>query len=97
MLDSYSPRENKQFNRQSAEDFFIALGFFDLFPLAMQIAREKGFRQSEIIEAICKVNEKYEQYPPTKSRVGWFKLVFVEKLHEARADIMAFDAKKKYR
>jgi hypothetical protein len=45
-----------------------------------------------MIEAICKVNDKFNQYPPTKKRIAWFRLVFEEKLKEARADILAFKA-----
>lgn len=37
-------------------------------------------------EAICKVNDKFNQYPPTKNRIAWFRMVFEEKLIESRAD-----------
>ena len=47
-----------------------------------------------MIEAICKVNDKFNQYPPTKNRTAGFRMVFEEKLKESRADILAFKAKK---
>lgn len=78
------------------EEFFIATGFLDLLPLALEIAGSLGYDQNEMIEAICKVNDKYSQYPPTKNRTAWFRKVFEEKLHEARGDILAVRAKMKY-
>ncbi len=76
------------------EDYFIRTGFYDLLPLSMQLAEDLGYDQGEMIEAICKVSDKFYQYPPTKNRTVWFRMVFVEKLAEARADILAFRAKK---
>lgn len=82
--------------RPSLEDYFKMTGFYDLQPMALQLAKDLGYEDSEIIEAICKVNDKFNQYPPTKNRVAWFKRVFEEKLKEARADILAYTAKKNY-
>ncbi|MHB1654658.1 MAG: hypothetical protein ACYCVD_19735 [Desulfitobacteriaceae bacterium] len=76
------------------EDYFIRTGFYDLLPQAMQLAEDLGYAQGEMIEAICKVSDKFYQYPPTKNRTVWFRMVFVEKLAEARADILAFNAMK---
>lgn len=76
------------------EDYFIRTGFYDLLPQAVQLSEDLGYDQGEMIEAICKVNDKFYQYPPTKNRTVWFRMVFVEKLAEARADILAFRAKK---
>ena len=52
-----------------------------------------GYDHFEMIEAICKVHGKFNQYPPTKNRTALFRLVFEEKLKEAKADILAFKAK----
>ena len=81
-------------NRPGLEDYFIKTGFYDLLPLALKLAGNLGFDQHEIIEAICKVNDKFNHYPPTKNRTAWFRMVFEEKLKESRADILAFNAKK---
>ena len=86
------PLNGQNQNRLTVKDYFIRTGFYDLLPLALQIAKELGYTQSEIIEAICKVSDKFFQYPPTKNRTAWFKMVFREKLTEARADILAFKA-----
>lgn len=82
--------------RPSLEDYFITTGFYDVLPIALQLAKNLGYDHNEIIEAICKVNDKFSQYPPTKNRIAWFRMVFVEKLKEARADILAFKAEKNY-
>lgn len=79
-------------NRPSLEDYFIKTGFYDLLPMGLKLARTLGYDHLEIIEAICKVHDKFYQYPPTKNRIGWFRLVFEEKLKESRADILAFKA-----
>jgi len=75
------------------DEYFLKTGFYDLLPQATQLAEELGYDQSEMMEAICKVSDKYYQYPPTRNRTAWFKMVFVEKLAEARADILAFRLK----
>lgn len=72
------------------DEYFLKTGFYDLLPQALQLADDFGYDQNEMIEAICKVNDKFYQYPPTRNRTAWFKRVFVEKLAEARADILAF-------
>lgn len=82
--------------RTTLKDYFIQTGFFDLLPLALQLAKNHGYSQSEMIEAICKVSDKFYQYPPTKNRTAWFRMVFEEKLKEARGEILAHEAKKKY-
>ena len=75
------------------DEYFVKTGFYDLLPQATLLAEELGYDQSEMMEAICKVSDKYYQYPPTRNRTAWFKRVFVEKLAEARADILAFRLK----
>ena len=80
-------------NRPGLEDYFIKTGFYDVLPLALKLAGNLGYGHFEMIEAICKVNDKFNQYPPTKNRTAWFRMVFEEKLIEARADILAFNAK----
>ena len=82
--------------KRTVEDFFIDTGFYDLLPLALEVARNLGYDQTEIIEAVCKVYDKSYQYPPTKNRTAWFKRVFEEKLREARGDILTYKAKAKY-
>lgn len=66
--------------------YFIRTGFHDLLPLAIEIAREQKYGRDEITEAICKVFDKYREYPPTRNRTAWFATVYREKLREARAD-----------
>ena len=75
------------------EDYFLKTGFYDLLPQALQLAEDLGYDQSEMMEAVCKVSDKFYQYPPTKNRTAWFRRVFVEKLAEARTDIRAYRAK----
>lgn len=70
------------------ETYFIATGFIDLLPLALKLAHQAGYGKGEIIEAICKVADKFRVYPPTRNRPAWFSKVFMEKLGEARADIL---------
>lgn len=81
----------------SLEQYFIKTGFYDLLPLALQLANDLGYGQNEMIEAVCKVNDKFLHFPPTKNRTAWFKTVFEEKLREARGDILTFYAKKKFK
>jgi len=80
-------------NRPGLEDYFIKAGFHDVLPMALKLAGDLDYDHFEMIEAICKVNDKFNQYPPTKNRTAWFRMVFEEKLKEARADILAFNAK----
>ncbi|GBF33677.1 hypothetical protein DCCM_2783 [Desulfocucumis palustris] len=82
--------------RSKLEEFFIATGFYDLLPMALEMAENLGYDQNEIIEAICKVHDKFDRYPPSKNRLAWFKKVFEEKLSEARGDIFTYKAQKKY-
>lgn len=82
--------------RRNLEEFFIATGFYDLLPLALEMAGSMGYDQTEMIEAICKVNDKFYQYPPTKNRTAWFRKVFEEKLREARGDILTNKVKTTY-
>lgn len=79
------------------EEYFITTGFYDLLPTALQIAGHLKYDEQEIIEAVCRVSDKFYQYPPTKNRTAWFRMVFAEKLKEARSEILAFEATKKYR
>lgn len=83
-------------DRAKIERSFIDTGFIDLLPLALEMAGNLGYDQTEVIEAIGKVNDKFDRYPPSKNRLAWFKKVFEEKLSESRADILAHYAKKKY-
>ena len=83
--------------RHSLEEYFIQTGFHDLLPLAWQLANNLGYGQNEMIEAVCKVNDKFLKFPPKQNRAAWFKTVFEEKLREARADILKFNAMKNFR
>ncbi|NLK52947.1 MAG: hypothetical protein GX295_10985 [Syntrophomonadaceae bacterium] len=74
----------------------MATGFLDQLPTAIQIAEELKCDSNEMIEAICKVADKFKIYPPTKNRTSWFVIVFREKLLEARADLMAHKYRKQY-
>ena len=78
------------------EEYFITTGFYDLLPLAVEVAGSLGYNQTEMIEAISKVHDKFSQFPPTKNRTAWFRKVFEEKLREAKGDILAFRAVTKY-
>lgn len=53
--------------RLSLEEYFIRTKFYDLLPLATKLAKDLGYGQEEMIEAICKVYDKFSQYPPTKT------------------------------
>jgi hypothetical protein len=94
MLEHSLPHNGDRQDRK-LEKFFVNTGFYDLLPLALEMAENLGYDQSEMIEAICKVNDKFCQYPPNKNRTAWFKKVFKEKLLEARGDILRYLAKKK--
>lgn len=78
-------------DQRNLDDYFIRTGFYDLLPTALELAGQLGYEERDIVEAICKVSDKFYQYPPTKNRSAWFKKVFVEKLHEARGDILTYD------
>lgn len=85
------------YEHPSLEEYFIQTSFYDLLPLARQLANELDYEESEMIEAVCKVSDKFLQFPPKKNRTAWFKTVFEEKLLEARGDILTFKAMKKFR
>lgn len=89
--------EPNHIERPNLEQYFIQTGFYDLLPLAWQLANDFGYGEREMIEAVCKVKDKFLQYPPRKNRTAWFKTVFEEKLQEARGDILTFKATKKFR
>jgi hypothetical protein len=76
----------------SLEEYFIQTNFYDLLPLATQLAEELGYGEQEMTEAICKVYDKFCRYPPTRNRTAWFNMVFKEKLHEARGDLLSLRA-----
>lgn len=50
------------------EDYFLMTGFHDLLSQAKQLGEDLGYDEGEMIEAICKVSDKYYQYPPSKNR-----------------------------
>jgi len=85
MPDQFSGVVGEKVRRDLAK-YFIATGFYDLLPMALELASSLGYETGEMIEAICKVNDKFNQFPPTKNRTAWFKRVFEEKLGEARGD-----------
>lgn len=96
MINQFTQLAGKQKVRRDLADYFIDTGFYDLLPMALKLAGSLGYDTGEIIEAICKVNDKFNQFPPTKNRTAWFKRVFEEKLKEARGDILTHSAKRKY-
>lgn len=79
------------------KDYFITTGFFDLLDRALGMARTLNYTDAEVIEAICKVSDKFNDFPPVRNRVAWFDKVFMEKLAEARADILSHRVSKYYR
>lgn len=92
-MTKYLPHPNyAQQDRRQVDLYFIRTGFYDLLPIALELAGKLGYEELEIIEAICKVSDKFFQYPPTKNRIAWFKKVFEEKLQEARGDILTHKA-----
>lgn len=96
MVNQFTQLVGKQAERRDLAEYFIDTGFYDLLPVALELASSSGYDSSEMIEAICKVNDKFNQFPPTKNRTAWFKRVFEEKLGEARGDILTHRAKRKY-
>lgn len=81
----------------SLKDYFIQTGFYDLLPVATELASKLGFNENEMIEAVCKVYDKFSQYPPSRNRTAWFKMVFQEKLGEARGERLTFRATVKHK
>jgi hypothetical protein len=96
VINQFTQLVGKQVERRDLAEYFIDTGFYDLLPMALELAGSSGYDTSEMIEAICKVNDKFNQFPPTKNRTAWFKMVFEEKLGEARGDILTHRAKIKY-
>jgi len=76
------------------EFFFTDTGFLDLLPQAKQIAREFGYGDDEIIQAVCWVFDKQRTNPPHINRTAWFTTVFREKIQEAHAYILANQRRK---
>jgi 5-methylcytosine-specific restriction endonuclease McrA len=76
------------------EFYFTNTGFLDLLPRATDIARELGYGEDEMIQAVCMVFDRQKTNPPTRNRTAWFLTVFREKLHEAHAEICAYKERK---
>ncbi|MGC8605761.1 MAG: hypothetical protein ACP5VS_19020 [Desulfomonilaceae bacterium] len=72
------------------EFFFADTGFLDMLPQARQIAREFGYGDDEIIQAVCWVFDKQRTNPPHTNRTAWFTTVFREKIQEAHAYLLAY-------
>lgn len=93
ILPACPPVQKRFFSNEqvkaSLKRYFTSTGFFDLLPVALKIAHKLNYSPEEMIEAICKVADKLKTDPPTRNRLGWFKIVYQEKLQEARADILA--------
>ena len=96
MLEQSTSLNSNPIAKRNLEEFFITTGFFDLLPLAVEVAGSLGYDQTEMIEAICKLYDKFNQFPPTKNRTAWFRKVFEEKLRESRGDILAYRVRTKY-
>ena len=97
MLKMHSTSPGTKQAELSVEDYFISTGFIDLLPIAHRIANDLNYGVDEIIEAICKVRDKFKRYPPTTNRTAWFEKVFREKLDEARADILVHRVAQRHR
>jgi hypothetical protein len=96
MLEQSTSLNCNPLAKRNLEEFFITTGFYDLLPLALEVAGSLGYDQTEMIEAVCKVHDKFNQFPPTKNRTSWFRKVFEEKLREAKGDILYYRAITKY-
>jgi hypothetical protein len=46
----------------SLEDYFISTGFIDLLPIAHRLANDLNYGVDEIIEATCKVRDKFKPH-----------------------------------
>ncbi|CAA7603315.1 Hypothetical protein DEACI_4138 [Acididesulfobacillus acetoxydans] len=88
------PEESSE--KRLLEKFLVSTGFYDLLPLALEVARRFGYDPSEMIEAVCKVSDKFSQYLPVQNRTAWFQKVFEEKLREAKGDILTFNAQQRF-
>lgn len=84
-----------QTGQDALERYFTSTGFIDLLPLALEIAGKLGLGRDEMIEAVCKVADKSRVYPPIINRAAWFRKVYREKLLESRADILAFNKRRR--
>jgi hypothetical protein len=51
----HNETEPNLINRPNLEEYFIQTGFYDLLPLAWQLANDFGYGENEMIEAVCKV------------------------------------------
>jgi len=69
----------------NCRQYFADTGFLDLLPMAYELAKEGGYEDSEMIEAISLTFDKSRDFPPLKNRRKWFQIVFAEKLAEVRA------------
>lgn len=78
-----------QNNPVNINRYFTSLGFHDLLPIAEMLAKKQNYSRLEMADAICKVADKANIYPPTLNRTGWFIKVYSEKLAEARAERLA--------
>ena len=96
MLEQSTSLNDHPKAKRNLEEYFITTGFYDLLPLAVEMAGSLGYDTNEMIEAICKVYDKFNQFPPTKNRTAWFRMVFEEKLREAKGDILTYRAITKY-
>jgi len=70
--------------------YFMDTGFIDLLPQAIVIATKLGYREEEMIQAVCLVFDAQRANPPIRNRTAWFCTVFAEKLGESYAQILAF-------
>lgn len=79
----------------TVEFYFTDTGFLDLLPQAREIARDLGYGEKEMIQAVCLTFDKQATDPPTRNRTAWFTTVYREKIHEAHAQIRAFERRQK--
>jgi hypothetical protein len=75
----------------TVEFYFTDTGFLDMLPQASEIAHNLGYGEDEMIQAVCLTFDKQATDPPARNRTAWFATVYREKLHEAHAQIRAFE------
>jgi hypothetical protein len=75
----------------TVEFYFTDTGFLDMLPQATEIVHSLGYGEDEMIQAVCLTFDKQATDPPARNRAAWFATVYREKLHEAHAQIRAFE------
>jgi hypothetical protein len=69
----------------NCEEYFANKGYWDLLPLAWDVAGN-GYSEDEMIAALSLLIRKELRFPAIRNRRRWFEVVYREKLEEARTD-----------